>query len=498
MILPRLRLASLLLSCASATAAQPPTTLDADALATAARLRDKAMTRSEAYIILESLTTEVGSRMAGTPGDAAALAWARKKFRDLGYDRIYVEPVTFPVWKRRQESGEILEPFPHQLALTALGASVGTGATPIEAAVIEYATLDALKEAHPEDVRGKIVFIGNRMQRSRDGAGYGVAVAARSEGPGIAAKLGARALVIRSIGTDSNRTPHTGSGINPEKGAVDPERAPSLAHTESGIPIVPTLIPAAALSNPDADLLSRVLERSVPVRLRLLLDVGFEGEFTSGNVIGEITGSEFPDQAVVIGGHLDSWDLGTGAIDDGAGVAITMAAGYLIKKHGMRPRRSIRVVAFANEEQGLYGGRAFAAAHGAEVSKWVLGAESDFGAGRIYEARFGVAEHARDAARRIAEVLAPIGVAYSTEKANAGPDIGHIAAQGMAFAQLAQDGTSYFDYHHTANDTLDKVDPKDLDQNVAAYAVLAWLAAQAEGDFGSAPKPTAAETEKKP
>lgn len=487
MIHTRLVFSSLLLFAASA-AAQTPTTIDAESLATAVRLRDKAMTRSEAYIIIESLTTEVGARMAGSPGDALAVAWAERKFRELGYDRVYTEPVTFPIWHRRREAGEILTPFPHKLALTAIGASIGTGAVPLEGTVIEYATLEALKEARAEDVHGKIVFIGNRMQRSRDGSGYGPAVTARTEGAGIAAKLGATALLIRSIGTDGNRTPHTGLGADPEKALLDPERAGKLARTASGIAIVPTAIPAAALSNPDADLLSRVLERSRPVRVRLDLDVGFEGEYTSANVIGEITGSDRPDEAVVIGAHLDSWDLGMGAIDDGAGVALTMAAGYLIKAHGKRPKRSIRVVAFANEEQGLYGGRAYATAHGADVAKIVLGAESDFGAGRVYEIRFGIGVHARDAARQIAEVLAPIGITLREEGGSPGPDLGAIAARGMAWAQLSQDGSAYFDYHHTANDTLDKVNPKDLDQNVAAYAVLAWLAAQADGDFGSAPK----------
>jgi Zn-dependent M28 family amino/carboxypeptidase len=197
----------------------------------------------------------------------------------------------------------------------------------------------------------------------------------------------------------------------------------------------------------------------------------------------------------VIGGHLDSWDLGTGAIDDGAGVGITMAAGHLIGQLKQAPKRSIRVVAFANEEQGLYGGKAYAAAHGKDAKDLKLhqiGAESDFGAGRIYGFNTGspAPEGSREATRQIAEVLAPLGIEYLPTKGGPGPDIGPIAAKGGAWAWLAQDGTDYFDLHHTADDTLDKIDPKALAQNVAAYTVFAYLAAEADGGFGSEAKPT--------
>lgn len=195
----------------------------------------------------------------------------------------------------------------------------------------------------------------------------------------------------------------------------------------------------------------------------------------------------------MIGGHLDSWDLGTGAIDDGAGVAITMAAGHLIGQLKQAPKRTIRVVAFANEEQGLYGGKAYAAAHGKDAKDMALhqiGAESDFGAGRIYAFNTGSAapEESRAATQQIAEVLAPLGIAYEPSKGGPGPDVGPISAKGGAWAWLAQDGTDYFDLHHTADDTLDKIDPKALAQNVAAYTVFAYLAAEADGDFGSRAK----------
>ncbi len=456
----------------------------------AARLRDAAMDGTQAWMILESLTTEVGSRLAGSAGDVRGVQWAVNMFKTLGYDRVWTEPVRFPVWERRAEHAEIVDPFPHKLELTALGGSVSTNGT-VEAEVIEFATLDALKQARPEDVQGKIVFIGNRMVRARDGGGYGPAVLARTQGAQAAAALGARALLIRSIGTSNNRLPHTGIAVSVAQALADPDLAAKLPRTESGLPIVATPVPAAALANPDADLLSRVLERGRPVRVRLHLDVGWRAtEHESANVIGEITGGEVPDEVVLLGAHLDSWDLGTGAIDDGAGVAITMAAGQLVKRHG-KPRRSIRVVAFANEEQGIYGGRAYADAHGDEVSRHVLAAESDFGAGRIWRLDWAVKPEAQPAIDALLAVLKPIGVSRGLPYANGGPDLGPMRARGMAVLSLQQDGTTYFDIHHTANDTLDKIDSKDLDQNVAVYAAFAWIAAQADGDFGSKPRPPA-------
>ena len=224
------------------------------------------------------------------------------------------------------------------------------------------------------------------------------------------------------------------------------------------------------------------------MRVRLAVDAGWDGEYTSQNVIGEFTGRSRPEEVVLIGAHLDSWDLGTGAIDDAAGVGITMAAAKLISQLPKRPARSIRVVAYANEEQGLHGGRAYAAAHAADAATHQLAAESDFGAGRIYAFNTGAPEHARAATQQIAQALAPLGIEYAPGKGGPGPDIGPLSARGVTWAWLAQDGSDYFDLHHNADDTLDKIDPAALAQNVAAYAVFAYLAAEAEGDFGSQPK----------
>ena len=440
---------------------------DQKTLAKAATLRDGALQKNEAYALLESLTTEIGPRMAGSPADAKAVAWAEQKFKSLGYDTVTLQPVTFPVWQRGHENAEVLSPFPQRLLLTALGGSIGTDGKALDAEVVEFASLDALKAAPENSLNGKIAFINKRMERHRDGSGYSPVVAGRSAGAVEAAKKGALAIVIRSVGTDSDRLPHTGT---------------------MRYDIAVKKIPAAALSVPDADLLANMLKRGKPVILRLDIAAGFNGSYTSHNVIGEIRGREKPNEFVVIGGHLDSWDLGTGAVDDGAGVSITMAAGALIGQMKQAPRRSIRVIAFANEEQGLYGAKAYAEANKDNVANHQVGAESDFGAGRIYEINAGVADNVWPVIEQIGSLLAPLGIVAAKGKGGAGPDIGPIVALGMPWVELQQDGTDYFDLHHTANDTLDKVDPKALDQQVAAYAAFAYLAAESKMDFGTVPK----------
>ncbi|HEU0152543.1 MAG TPA: M28 family peptidase [Arenimonas sp.] len=469
-----MRLAKTLIACAllaGPALAADATGLQAADIAVAEGLRDRALQGTQAWSVVESLTTEVGPRLAGTEADARAVRWAQAKFLALGFDQVRLEPVTFPVWLRHREHAQVLAPYPQPLVVAALGGSVGTGDAPIDAEVVEFATLDALKAAPEGSLAGKIAFISNRMVRFKDGRGYGPAVGARSNGAVEAARKGAVAIVIRSIGTSSDRFAHTGT----------------MRYVED----VPR-IPAAALSNPDADLLVHMLGRGQPVTLRLDISAETLGEYTSHNVIGEITGRELPDDVVTIGGHLDSWDQGTGAIDDGAGVGITMAAGALIGALPEAPRRTIRVIAYANEEQGLYGGKAYAEAREAagELDAQQLGAESDFGAGRVYALRAGVDPAAWPVIERIGAVLAPLGVATEREGGSPGPDVGPIVAKGAPWAQLAQDGTDYFDYHHTPNDTLDKIDPAALDQQVAAYAVLAYLAAETEVDFGSVPVKT--------
>ncbi|MGA0587056.1 M20/M25/M40 family metallo-hydrolase [Dyella sp. KRB-257] len=459
--------ASLLLAC-SAAATDAPTVIPAQAVKIAGQLRDRAMHDDTAYRIVEGLTTEIGPRLAGGPNDQRARDWVMAKMKALGFDKVYTEPVSFPLWERRSESGAIVAPFPQKLVLTALGYSPATPKGGLTAQVVAFPTLDALKAADPASIKGRIVYVGARMTRQKDGRDYAIGSSVRTQGPVIAQSKGAAGFLLRSAGTDPHsRAPHTGV-----TGFTDPAKA----------------IPAAALAGPDADQLERVLAHGRPVQVKLDLDCGITGQYTGANVIGEITGRRYPEQIVDIGGHLDSWDPGTGAIDDGAGVAIAMAAARLIHELPQRPDRTIRVIAFANEEMGLFGGRAYADRHGAEVARHQLGTESDFGADRIWRMSASVKPEARGAIGQIARVLAPIGVAYDAKApGGGGSDLSQMHAKGMAALSLTQDGTYYFDWHHTSEDTLDKIDPQDLAQNVAVYAAYAYMAAQANGDFGSAP-----------
>lgn len=424
-----------------------------------AQLRDKALNSPLAYEILESLTTEVGPRMAGTIQDELAVKWGVAKFKELGFDKVWTEPVTYDTWIRGEEHAEIISPYPQPLRITTLGFSVGTPQEGIEAELIHFKSIEDLMAAPKGAAEGKIVFISRKMERHRNGKGYGAAVKARSSGAVEAAKKGAIAVVIRSIGTDSHRVPHTG-----------------MMRYKEGV----NKIPAAALSNPDADLLVRMFNRKKAIKMKLKLGAHAGPAYTSHNVIGEMTGTTYPKQKIVIGGHLDSWDLGTGAVDDGAGVALTMAAAKFIGDSERRPKRTIRVVLWANEEQGLVGAKAYAKANAGDLANHITGAESDFGAGKVYAFSSNVAEKNLPTVEKMKRLMKPLGIEYHNNKAGPGPDLIPLYQLGMSVFRLSQDGTDYFDLHHTGDDTLDKVDPASLAQNVAAYVVFAYIAANSE------------------
>lgn len=435
----------------------------AEFLQQVASLRDEALDNQLAYQLTESLTTEVGARLAGSSGDAKAVAWGKAKFEALEFDRVTSEPVTFNRWTRGDEKADILAPYRQNLAITALGRTVPTPAAGISGEIVHFATLADLEAADPGIVNGKITFISNRMERHKDGSGYGKAVDARGLTAQVTAAKGGIAAIIRSIGTDDNRTPHTGA-----------------AKYDAAVPSVP----AGAISNPDADLLLNMLNRGVAVSLKLTLTSHWDGEYTSQNVIGDLLGTEQADQYIVIGCHLDSWDLGTGAIDDASGCGITMAAAHLIRTHLGPLKKTIRVVLWANEEYGLSGANAYHDAHKNELAQHILGGESDFGAGKIYALGTRVAEQAMPIIGQMVELLKPLGIEYSNNQGSSGADLIPMRNAGMAVFGLKQDGTKYFDYHHTANDTLDKIDRDELAQNVAAWIVVTALAANTEHHFG--------------
>ena len=426
----------------------------------AAALRDAALNEDRiAWDVVEGLTTEVGQRLAATEAEARARAWAVKKLTALGFSNVHIETYRMPLWVRGEEKAEVVGAASQKLAIAALGYSGSTGPRGVEAEIAYFPTFADLVAAPADAVKGKIVYIGNAMTATQDGSHYGFYGAARRAGPSIAATKGAAAVLIRSIGTDHHRNPHTGV----------------TGWAKDQKPIA-----AAALSGPDADQLERLLKRG-SVRIRLLVTPEFKGEAESGNVVAEVPGTDPSAGIVLIGGHLDSWDLGTGAIDDAAGVAITTAAAKRIMDAG-RPRRTIRVVWFGAEEVGAFGGDAYQKAHAGD--RHVLAAESDFGADRVWKFSTTLPAGADAIGDRLAAALGPIGISRTREPAHGGADVGPTIRTGVAAVDLAQDGLRYFDYHHTPDDTLDKIDPVQLRQNVAAWTAMLAVVANAPEAIG--------------
>jgi hypothetical protein len=429
-------------------------------------VRDATLKTSQAFTTMSSLANEVGPRLSGSPGYDLAVAWAVKRLTSFGLVNVHTEEVMVPHWERGAESASITAPRAQPLAVAALGGSVGTPAGGIEAEVIEAGSLDEADKLDPARVKGKILFLNMPTERHKDGSGYGKSVRVRGAGASHGSKLGAVAVVIRSIGTDTNRLPHTGA-MRYEKG-VEP-------------------IPAAAISTPDADTLHALLAQG-SVKLKLSLGAVKLPDAKGANVIGEVRGREVPDEIVLLGAHLDSWDLGLGAIDDGAGIAIVTEAARQMALRSDRPRRTLRVVLYANEENGLAGADAYAKAHASELAKHVMALEADFGGGAVYEVAFLGPKTALGAFASVAQHLTPLGVAMSPKAAHGGADLSTLLPAGVPFIDLHQDGTTYFDIHHTANDTPDKVDKHDLDQAAATCAAIAAAAANGKLDFGRIPE----------
>lgn len=451
----RLTMTSLAALCLLASTASHAQTANTGRLEAAAQLRDTALASNKAWALLSNLTDTVGQRLAGSEAEARGRAWAKAQMQRLGLVNIREEAFPMTLWERGQASATIVGSN-HQLALAALGTSGATPAGGITAPVVCFATIAALRAATDAQVEGRIVFVDHRMGVTQDGSSYGVNGAVRRAAPALGAQKGAAAVLIRSLGTDYHRNPHTGGTVFP-----------------AGV----TPIPALALALPDAELLARRCAAG-PVQIQLVSTTTSKpGQ--SANVTAEIPGT-VPQEVVVVGGHLDSWDLGQGVFDDGAGVAISLAAAAAIQEHvdrtGQRPRRTIRVVLWGAEEFGLIGGRAYAAAHKDEAI--VLAGESDTGADRVFKLASKVADAGLPLFGEIAAALAPLGIdPEPTNKTGGGPDVGPLAGTGVGVIDLEQDMTRYFDVHHTPDDTLDKVDRAQLDQNVAAWVAAIWLAA---------------------
>jgi carboxypeptidase Q len=306
------------------------------------------------------------------------------------------------------------------------------------------------------------------MERTRNAEGYGKASPVRGESAVAAAKKGAAAVVIRSIGTGNARFPHTG-----------------WMRYDDAVP----KIPAAALSVPDAMLLDRLVKQKKTVRLRMTVGGKYLSEETTANVVGEIIGQEKPDDIVLLGAHLDSWDLGTGALDDGAGVGMVLETGNLIAHAAERPRRTVRCVLFANEEFGLSGAIGYAEAHRAELEHHVLAMEADFGAGGAYEVSYLAGPAAAQPMAELSAFLSPLGVGGAVAGDRHGSDLWPLRSAQIPMVEVEQDATTYFDYHHTADDTFDKIDPPTLAQATAVFATFAYAVSRSAQELGRAPPP---------
>ena len=441
--------------------------LSEDLIERAVELGQQALAESRAYEFLAALTSEVGPRFAaGSTNDRRAVEWAQRKLEELGFSNVHTEEVIVPCWKRGSAAGAISSSPEREIDLVALGGSVATPVDGIEAEVILVADLEDLAKLDRSQVAGRIVFFNRAMERARDGSGYGRAAPIRRSGPARAGELGAVAVIIRPVATSSD-FPHTGTTFY-----------------EEGAP----LIPAAALSNRGADLLADRIRSGETVRFRLALGCRFLPDKKSANVIGEIPGREHPDEVVLLAAHLDSWDLATGALDDGTGCAIITETARLIGALEPAPRRTIRVFFAANEEYGVSGGVAYARKHEAEAKLHVAAMEADFGAGRAVELRAHVAPEIQPVVDELARLLAPLGIGYLGTGTLGGTDILPMMGHRIPLFELPQDATHYFDSYHSAHDTLDKVDADDLAQVVAAFSVTALVAADHESGLGRAPR----------
>ena len=424
----------------------------------AAQLRDTALNDNIAWQVLESLTTEVGPRPAGSPAAAPARDWGVAKLNALGFTNVHVEPFAKKAWLRDAEAGEVTGPFPHKLALLGLGNGVPTSPQGITAQVVAFDSLAALKAAPSSCCAGKIVLVNQPMTRTQSSEGYANAVATRYAAPEAAAR-GAIAYLVRSISTGTARAPHTG--------AMQPWKPGDRA------------IPAAALGVPDADLIARMAARG-PVTVHLLLQ-SHVVDTTAWTVSGDMPGSDPKAGVIVIGGHLDSWDPGTGAIDDAAGIAITVAVAKLVA--ATPHRRTIRVVMWGSEETAG-SSAAYLAAHKDELGGIAIAGESDLGADAVYALRLPAGAFDAPDIAQLQDVLAPLKVMALREPAGeAGSDVDGIRGAGVPVFALNQDASRYFDYHHSADDTLAIVDPTQLRQNVAAWAATLSILADTNFDF---------------
>ena len=475
-ILNRRFLFSIALVCASRCLAQEststptatPSPYSAQTLTELKQLQQAALASDYAYRQVAHLSNNIGPRLTGSAQAQKAVEYVAAELKALGLE-VQLEKVTVPHWVRGEETAALVE-YPgmaekttQKIILTALGGSVATPASGLTAEVIVVRNFDELQSLGREKVAGKIVLFDYHFDKlmavqGHGGEAYGEAVRYRGEGPSAAGKLGAVAALIRSVGGAEYRLPHTGQ----TNYAKDAPR-----------------IPAAAVTAEDADLLASLVPQG-PVRMRLLLTPQQLPDAVSYNVIGDLKGSEHPEEVVIVSGHLDSWDLGTGAIDDGTGVAVSMQAANLIQQLHLRPKRTLRIIAWMNEENGLAGGKAYAEDHANDVANHFAAMETDGGAGHPLGINYSTKE-TKGLLEPVAKILqdSGAGILNFAEFAG-GADLGPMTKLGVPGFSPIQDNRTYFHYHHTAADTLDKIVPRELAENAAVVAVTAYALANLE------------------
>ena len=447
---------------------QPPATqgFPAELESQLIRLHKAALDSGYSYARLAHLTENIGPRLSGSPQAAAAVEYVAGELKRLGLD-VRLEPVSVPHWVRGVESGELVQ-FPGQapgttqrIVLTALGGSVATPADGITADVVVVDDFAQLAGLGRERVAGKIVLFNVKFDKQMATQGFGLeayeqSVVYRGGGPSQAARLGAIACLVRSVGSADYRLPHTGSTIYSDDA---------------------TRIPAAAVTAEDADLIAHLSSQG-STRIHLTLTPQTLANAPSFNVVADLKGTTQPEQIVIVSGHLDSWDLGTGALDDGAGVAVAMGAAQIIHSSGLHPRRTIRVIAWMNEENGLAGARTYAADHASELKNHIAAIESDLGAGHPLGIQAHIDRAGLSALQPLSEILRASGAGLITvADGPVGADISPLDAAGVPGFSPMLDSRTYFNYHHTAADTLDKVLPRELSENCALMAVLAYTLA---------------------
>jgi carboxypeptidase Q len=418
----------------------------------AERLIKEAQSDQFAWLRLAELTDTYGSRISGSENLTRAIAWAVETMKKDGLENVHTEKVMVPRWIRGSESAVIVDPPHHALAMLGLGGSVATPAGGIEADVLVVKSYDELNRRAAE-AKGKIVLY-NAVYTS-----YGQTNVYRTGGASAAARHGAVASLVRAIGPMGLRTPHTG-GMTYAEGV--------------------NRIPAAAVSAEDAERMQRLADRGLRVRVRLRMEARFEADVESANVVGEIRGHDLPDEVVLVGGHFDSWDVGTGASDDGVGCVVTWEAARLMKKLGIRPRRTVRVVLFTNEENGLRGGNAYRDVYLKHAEQHVLAIESDSGVFAPSRLGFTGSPAAQHVMRQIGDLLGPLGL-QDIGPGGGGADIGPIATAGKVPMLAYQgDSTRYFTIHHTPADTVDRIAPEDVSRAAAGLAVVTYVVADAK------------------